>query len=111
MKRWQTSPSAEHGAAGAHRPAPRSRVLVRAANARDGELLNDLLGAYTPQELPLPLPRGAGELRVVEVLRSEPLRIEYVVESRATGLRHVGELEVGDSTGTTITASRLQRLP
>ena len=68
-------------------------ILVRAANVRDSEVLNDLLGAYTPQELPLPLPHGAGELRVVEVLRSEPLRIEYIVESRATGLRHVGELD------------------
>jgi len=86
-------------------------ILVRAANVRDSEVLNALLGAYTPQELPLPLPRGAGELRLVEVLRSEPLRIEYIVESRATGLRHVGELEVGDSTGTTIKASRLQSLP
>ena len=86
-------------------------VLIRATNVRDHELLNDLLGAYTPQELPLPLPHGAGELRVAEVLRSEPLRIEYIVESRATGLRHVGELTVGDSRGTTITASRLQSLP
>jgi len=85
-------------------------ILVRAANVHDSEVLNDLLGAYTPQELALPLPRGGGELRLVDVLRSEPLRIEYIVESRATG-RHVGELEVGDSTGTTITASRLQSLP
>jgi beta-lactamase regulating signal transducer with metallopeptidase domain len=85
-------------------------LLLHAANAGDSELIDDLLGAYTPQELPAPLPRGAGELRVVEVLRNEPLRIEYVVENRSTGARHRGELAV-DAAGTTITASQLRPAP
>jgi len=85
-------------------------LLLRAANAGDGELIDDLLGAYTPQELPVPLPRGAGELRVVEVLRNEPLRIGYIVEDASTGRRHVGELAV-DAAGTTITASQLRSSP
>ena len=85
-------------------------LLLRAANAGDGELMDDLLGAYTPQELPAPLPRGAGKLRVVEVLRSEPLRIGYILEDTSTGRRHVGELAV-DAAGTTITASQLRSSP
>jgi hypothetical protein len=84
-------------------------TLVRAANGGDSELLAELLGAYTPQELPLPLPQ-APNLRVVDVLHSEPLRIEYVVES-ASGSRHVGELTVSVATTTEITATRLRPLP
>jgi beta-lactamase regulating signal transducer with metallopeptidase domain len=85
-------------------------LLLRAANAGDADLIDDLLGAYTPQELPAPLPRVAGELQIVAVLRSEPRRIEYVVEDRSTGARHVGELAV-DAAGTTITSSRLRSSP
>jgi beta-lactamase regulating signal transducer with metallopeptidase domain len=84
-------------------------TLVRAANGGDSELLAELLGAYTPQELPLPLPQ-APNLRVVDVLHSEPLRIEYVVES-AAGARHVGELTVSVAATTEITATRLRPLP
>jgi hypothetical protein len=82
-------------------------ALLRAAHAGDSDLLDDLLGAYTPQEVPLPLPRGGGELQVVEVLRSEPRRIEFVLESRTNGMRHAVELEV-DSVGTTIVGARLR---
>jgi hypothetical protein len=82
-------------------------TLLRAVNGGDSELLASLLGAYTPQELSLPLP-SAPDVRVIDVLRSEPLRIEYVVES-APGTRHVGELAVA-ATGE-ITATRLRRLP
>jgi hypothetical protein len=84
-------------------------TLIGAANGGNDELVVELLGAYTPQELPLPLP-GARSVRVVEVLDSEPLRIEYVVES-ATGARHVGELAVSPSAPNNITATRLRPLP
>jgi hypothetical protein len=82
-------------------------TLLRAVNGGDSELLASLLGAYTPQELSLPLP-PAPDVRVVAVLRSEPLRIEYVVES-APGVRHVGGLTIAD--GGDITATRLRPLP
>ncbi len=84
-------------------------ALVGAANGGNSELLAELLGAYTPQELALPLPR-APNLRIVDVLHSEPLRIEYVVES-ASGTRHVGEIAVSfGAPATAITATRLQPL-
>ncbi len=83
-------------------------TLIRAANTGDSDVLTDLLGAYTPQELPLPLPRDAGHVRVVDVVHSDPLRIEYVVESRG-GARHVGEITV--SAAVEITESRLWSLP
>jgi hypothetical protein len=78
-------------------------ALLRAANAGDSTALAELLGAYTPQELKLPLPHTSGEARVVEVLRSEPLRIEYVVESRGSGARYVGAIAVADSASARIT--------
>jgi len=78
-------------------------ALLRAANAGDSAALAELLGAYTPQELRLPLPHSSGEARVVEVLRSEPLRIEYVVESRGSGARYVGAIAVADSASARIT--------
>jgi hypothetical protein len=84
-------------------------TLIRAANGGHAELVVELLGAYTPQELPLPLPDSAN-VRVVEVLHSEPLRIEYVVES-ASGERYAGELAVSPSATTDITATRLRPLP
>jgi hypothetical protein len=83
------------------------RSVVRAVNAQDSEALANLLGAYTPQELALPLPH-APAVRIIDVLRSEPRRIEYVVES-ARGTRHVGELAI--AAGGEITATRLQPLP
>jgi beta-lactamase regulating signal transducer with metallopeptidase domain len=83
-------------------------TLLRATNTGDSELLTEILGAYTPQELPLPLPRDAGQVRVVDVLHSDPLRIEYVVESRS-GARHVGEIAVTASAE--ITESRLKSVP
>jgi hypothetical protein len=94
-----------------HLPAtPAGKALstvLRAVKGGDSELLASLLGAYTPQELALPLPR-APDVRVIDVLRSEPLRIEYVVAS-ASGTRHVGELTIA-GTGQ-ITATRLRPLP
>ena len=77
--------------------------LLRAANAGDSAAVAELLGAYTPQELRLPLPHASGEARVVEVLRSEPLRMEYVVESRGSGARYVGAIAVVDSASARIT--------
>jgi len=77
--------------------------LLRAANAGDSSAVAELLGAYTPQELRLPLPHTSGDARVVEVLRSEPLRIEYVVESRGSGARYVGAIAVADPTSARIT--------
>ena len=85
-------------------------ALVRAANAGDSTLLAELLGAYTPQELPLPLPHASGEVRVVDVLRSEPLRIEYVVQSLAGGPRYVGAIAVADSASSKITELNTQLL-
>jgi bla regulator protein blaR1 len=84
-------------------------TLIRAANGGNAELLVELLGAYTPQELPLPLP-AAGGVRVVELLHSEPLRVEYVVES-ASGARYVGEIAVSSSAPHDITATGLRPLP
>jgi hypothetical protein len=84
-------------------------ALLGAANGGDTELLVELLGAYTPQELPIPLP-SSPSVRVVELLESDPLHIEYVVES-ANGARHVGELAVSVSATTQITATRLRPLP
>ena len=77
--------------------------LLRAANAGDSTAVAELLGAYTPQELRLPLPHTSGDARVVEVLRSEPLRIEYVVESRGSGARYVGAIAVADPASARIT--------
>ena len=77
--------------------------LLRAANAGDSAAVAELLGAYTPQELKLPLPHAGGEAQIVEVLRSEPLRIEYVVESRGSGARYVGAIAVADSASARIT--------
>jgi hypothetical protein len=92
-------------------PAGRAlEMLLRAANGGDAELLREYLGAYTPQELPLPFPTGA-ELRVVDVLTSEPLRIEYLVESRDGRAAGIGEIEVADHSMRTITSSRLRELP
>jgi len=85
-------------------------TLLRATNTGDSDVLTELLGAYTPQELQLPLPRDAGRVRVVDVLHSEPLRIEYVVESRG-GARHVGEVAVAVSAGVEITETRFKALP
>ncbi len=84
-------------------------ALIRAANGGNAELVVELLGAYTPQELALPLPDSAN-VRVVEILRSEPLSIEYVVEG-ASGERYAGELAVSRSATTDITATRLRPLP
>jgi bla regulator protein BlaR1 len=84
--------------------------LLRAANGGDSALLAGLLGAYTPQELPLPLPHASGEARIVDVLRSEPLRIEYVVESRAGGARYVGAVAVANAASPTITELTTQLL-
>ena len=77
--------------------------MLRAANAGDAAAVAELLGAYTPQELRLPLPHSSGEARVVEVLHSEPLRIEYVVESRGSGARYVGAIAVADPDSARIT--------
>ncbi len=85
-------------------------TLIRAANGGDAELLVELLGAYTPQELAAAAAASPPNVRVVEVLHSEPLRIEYVVES-ASGERYVGELAVSPSATTNITATRLRPLP
>jgi hypothetical protein len=81
--------------------------LIRAANGGETELVVELLGAYTPQELALPLPESAN-VRLVEVLHSEPLRIQYVVES-ASGERYAGELAVS-AAAAAITATRLRPL-
>lgn len=91
---------------------PAGRVLatlLRASNGGDTELLNEMLGAYTPQELPLPLPRDSGEARIVDILHSEPLRIEYLVENPASGRQYVGSIAVGGSTPARITESRIAR--
>jgi bla regulator protein blaR1 len=78
-------------------------ALLRAARSGDSALLDELLGAYTPQEVPLPLPHASRDARVVDILRSEPLRIEYVVESRESGPRYVGEIAVSDTASARIT--------
>jgi beta-lactamase regulating signal transducer with metallopeptidase domain len=92
-------------------PAGRAlATMLRAANAGDDELLREILNAYTPQEMPLPFPSG-GDVRVVDVLRSEPLRIEYVVEARDGGARGIGEIEVAGAAPQRITSSRLRELP
>jgi hypothetical protein len=91
---------------------PAGRVLatlVRAANGGDTELVNEILGAYTPQEVALPLPQASGGARIVDVLRSEALRIEYVVESVDTAARYVGTITVADPASATIAESRLAR--
>lgn len=77
--------------------------LLRTTNAGDSAAVAELLGAYTPQELRLPLPYASGEARVLEVLRSEPLRIEYVVQSRGSGARYVGAIAVADRSSARIT--------
>lgn len=84
-------------------------ALLGAANGGNTELLVELLGAYTPQELPMPLP-SAPNVRIVELLESNPLHIEYVVESAAHE-RYVGELAVSGSATAKITATRLRPLP
>jgi hypothetical protein len=91
-------------------PAGRAlQALLGAVNTGDTDLLRETLGAYTPQELPLPFPSGS-ELRVVDVLHSEPLRIEYVVEAGG-GTRRIGQIEVADAAAREITRSSLRELP
>jgi bla regulator protein blaR1 len=94
-----------------HTPAGNALgALLRAANAGDAAALAELLGAYTPQELRLPLPHASGDAHIVEVLRSEPLRIEYVVESRGSGARYLGALAVASSASPRITELNTQLL-
>jgi hypothetical protein len=101
-----SAPAGETAAPGLELPAtPAGHALASllgAANAGDSAAVAELLGAYTPQELRLPLPHTSGDARVVEVLRSEPLRIEYVVESRGSGARYVGAIAVADPTSARI---------
>jgi beta-lactamase regulating signal transducer with metallopeptidase domain len=88
-------------------------TLIRAVNGDNAELIVELLGAYTPQELPLPLPLPLPEgstVRVVEITHSEPLRIEYVVESSG-GVRYAGALAVSAASPQDIIATRLRPLP
>lgn len=93
-------------------PAGRAlETLLDAVNGGDTELVREILSAYTPQELPLPLPSGGRELGVVDVLRSEPLRIEYVVEDPDRGLRWIGELAVAGTVAQELTSSGLRELP
>jgi hypothetical protein len=100
------------GAALPRTPAGRAlETLLGAVNAGDDELVRDALSAYTPQEISLPFPSGGGELRIVDVLHSDPLRIEYVVETRDGAERRIGEIEVADSAAQRITSSRLRELP
>jgi len=110
----RSAPVAEAAPLGVELPAtPAGNALaslLRAANAGDSAAVAELLGAYTPQELRLPLPHTSGEARVVEVLRSEPLRIEYVVESRGSGARYVGAIAVADSASARITELNTQLL-
>ncbi len=82
-------------------------ALLRSVTGGNTELLNELLGAYTPQELVLPLPRNAPAIGIVSVLNSEPHAIEYVVEDVTSGERYVGRLEVVAG-GTAIQATRLE---
>ena len=103
----RTAPVAEAAPVGIELPAtPAGHALaslLRAANAGDAAAVAELLGAYTPQELRLPLPHSSGEARVIEVLHSDPLRIEYVVESRGSGARYVGAIAVADPDSARIT--------
>jgi hypothetical protein len=92
-------------------PTPAGRALdalLGAANAGDTEQLRESLGAYTPQELPLPFP--SGPVRVVDVLSSTPQSIEFVTQS-ADGTRHMGELAVADAAGGKIADARVREWP
>jgi hypothetical protein len=82
-------------------------TLLRAVNGGNAELVNEMLAAYTPQEVALPLPHAAAKSRIVDVLQSEPLRIEYVVESVGSRTRYVGAIAIAESRPGNISESRL----
>ncbi|HET7608423.1 MAG TPA: M56 family metallopeptidase [Gammaproteobacteria bacterium] len=106
VEREAAPPAAPRSEAGSLPATPAGTALaalLRAAKSGDSALLDELLGAYTPQEVPLPLPHASRDARVVDILRSEPLRIEYVVESRESGPRYVGEIAVSDAASARIT--------
>lgn len=110
VERTPSEAAAPPGIALPDTPAGRAlSALLGAANGGNTELLVELLGAYTPQELPMPLP-SSPRVRIVELRDSSPHHVEYVVEN-AAGERYVGGLSVRESATTEITATRLRPLP
>jgi hypothetical protein len=92
-------------------PAGRAlATLLGAFNEGDLELMGTYLGAYTPQELNLPVFDWTSGLELLEVVNSEPLRIEYVVKDNDSEMRRFGTLEVADSPMIEVRAAELRNL-
>ena len=81
------------------------------AVARFQRPLREYLGAYTPQEVKLPLGGWTRGVELVDVVSSEPQRIEYVVKDATSEARKLGELTVGDSSALLVTESTLRDMP
>lgn len=69
-------------------------ALLDAYDAGDTLQLARYLGAYTPQEIAWPLAGYTEGVEVVEIVASEPRRIEYLVRDVRDGSLGVGRLEL-----------------
>ncbi len=79
-------------------PAGRTlTTLLEAFETGDTQLLGSYLGAYTPQELAWPLAGFTHGVELVDIVTSEPFRIEYLVRDGRDGAIGLGRLELTDS--------------
>lgn len=93
-------------------PAGRAlTALLGAFNRGEPELMNAYLGAYTPQEIDMPLHQWTNGLELLEIVNSERLSIEYLVEDQASGARKIGRLQVADAEPIVVTDSELHSSP
>lgn len=72
-------------------------ALLDAHERGDTGLLGTYLGAYTPQEIRWPQAGLSRRIELVEILASEPRRLEYLVRDRRTGALARGRLELRDT--------------
>jgi hypothetical protein len=92
-------------------PAGRAlTTLLGAFNDGDLGLMSAYLGAYTPQEVDLPIFDWTSGLELLEVVNSERLRIEYVVKDNRSETRRLGTLEVADSPMMDVRIAELRNL-
>lgn len=93
---------------------PAGRALTALFDAYNGghrELVNALLGAYTPEEVPWRLDEWTQGLELVEILASEPHSIEYVIEAKGGTARKIGRLSVVEDPSVRIVDAELRNFP
>jgi hypothetical protein len=90
-------------------PAGRAlTALLKGFHGGDLESVGVYLGAYTPQEVQLQLYDWADGFELVDILSSERLSVEYIVQNNINGAKRVGELEVADTESIYVSASKLR---